>query len=92
MSLDPFEIRPGFQHLPFFDLAEDILDQVLVLYRFSCCRFPPVLPPVNVPIGDAINSVLAVGDNARVSIARDDLKGPQYCCQLCALIGLPCPA
>lgn len=90
VPLDPFEVSAGLQLLPFLNLRQNVFYQILVLHWFACRGLPAVLSPIDIPICDAVDRILAVSDDAGISVARDNLERAQNRRELRALIRLPC--
>jgi phage head maturation protease len=59
----------------------------LVLDGAIAC-LPAVPLPVDVPLGDALDRILAVGADLEVLLQVDDLEGAEDSCELGTLIGL----
>ena len=73
--------------LPLVEFVADLLDDILVLDG-SCGRLPAVLLPVDVPLGDALDRVLAVGADLAVLSEVKDFEGAEDRGQLGPLVGL----
>jgi hypothetical protein len=68
MSLDPLKGRLDANLFPPLDLAQDGLNEVLILDRFTKGRAPIVATPGDIPFGDAVNGVAAVGEDADLAM------------------------
>ena len=71
MPLDPFEICLNMQPVSLLYLHKNVLNDILVLYRFAGRRLPSIFTPIDIPGRDTINRISAVGNNYDVSISRD---------------------
>lgn len=89
MPFDPLEGRLCGQRLSLFDLRQDILHQIFVFYRFPCRRLPPILSPIDIPHRHTVNGVLAVRDDAHVSILGYDFQSSEDGCEFSPLVRLP---
>lgn len=89
MPFDPLEGRLCRQRLSLFDLRQDILHQIFVFYRFSRRRLPPILSPIDIPHRHTVDRVLAVRDDAHVSILGYDFQSSKDGCEFRALVRLP---
>jgi len=90
MPLNPFELRPGAHVPPLLNLRQHNLHQILVLHWLPRCVLPPVAAPVDAPRGDAVDGVLAVGDDLAVAVQGDDVQGARDGGEFGALVGLAC--
>jgi len=88
MPLDPLKLRPGAYIPPLLNLRKHILHQILVLDRLPRGVLPPVTAPVDAPRGDAVDGVLAVGDDLAVAVQGDDVQGARDGGEFGALVGL----
>ncbi len=75
MSLDPLKTSPHAHPLPLLNLPHHILNDILILDRLACRRFPSVPPPVLKPGSYAVDGVFAVGYDDDVAVSRDDFEG-----------------
>lgn len=89
MPLNPFKTCLSLQLIPLVYFQKNVLNDVLVLHRFAGRCLPSISAPVNIPRGDAVNGISAVGDDYDVSIPWDDLERSQDCSELSTLICLP---
>ena len=89
MPLDPLKIRLNLQLLSLLDLHKNVLNNVLVLYRFASRGLPSILAPIDIPCGDTINGISAIGDNYNVSIPGDDFERSRDCSEFSTLVRLP---
>ena len=89
VALDPFELALHAQGAAPLDLGQDALDEVLVLDRLARGRLPPVPAPVDVPAGDAVDGVLAVGHDDDVAVVRHHVERALDRREFGALVGLP---
>ncbi len=89
MPLDPLEIRVNLQLISLLHFCKNVLDNILVLYRFAGRCLPSILAPINIPCGDTINSISAVSDDYDVSISGDDLECSRDRSEFSTLVGLP---
>jgi hypothetical protein len=87
VPLDPDELGAPALGLPLFQLVADQLYKVLVLDGPGT-RLPAVLLPVDVPLGDALDRVLAVGADLDVLGEADAFEGAENACELGTLICL----
>lgn len=88
MTLHPLEPRSATVLLSLFDLFKDLFDQVLILYGSSDTRNPVILDPIDMPDGDAINSILRICINEYLAVQRGDIDGTKDCGKFCSLVGL----
>jgi hypothetical protein len=87
MPLDPDELGAPALGLPLFQLVADQLHEVLVLDGPGT-RLPAVLLPIYVPLGDALDRVLAVGADLDVLGEADAFEGAENARELGTLICL----
>ncbi len=88
MPLNPLELRPGAHVPPLLNLRQHTLHQILILHRLPRCVLPPVAAPIDAPRGDAVDGVLAVGDDLAVAVQGDDVQGARDGGEFGALVGL----
>lgn len=74
MALDPFEQRLYFKTVPFLDLSKHILHKVFVLNKLPGRSLPSIFAPVDIPDGDTVNSISAIGDDRNISIPGYDIQ------------------
>lgn len=89
MPLDPLKRGLYFETVPLFNLDQDGLHEVSVLYRLLVLGHPVIAAPVYKPDSHAIDGVPTVGDDCHIPVARSDIEGPEDSGQLCTLICLP---
>ena len=65
MTLDPDELGPPTLDLPLIEPVTHKLDKILVFDGPAAC-FPAVAFPIDVPLRNALNRVLAVSTNLEV--------------------------
>ena len=70
MPFSPLEIGTDIQLISRLYLRKYALDDIFILYSFSIRILPPIIPPLNVPQGKAINGILAVTYYDNVPISR----------------------
>jgi hypothetical protein len=87
VSLDPDELGAPGLGLPLFQLVADQLHKILVLDGPGT-RPPSVLLPVDVPLGDALDRVLAVGADLNVLGKVDAFEGAENARELGTLVCL----
>lgn len=91
MPLDPLKICLNLQLISLLYLHKNVLNNVLVLYRFAGRGLPSILPPIDIPCSDTINGISAVGDDYNVSISGDDFERSGDCSEFRTLVRLPGP-
>lgn len=87
MTLDPDELGPPALGLPLIEPVAHELNKILVLDGPAAC-FPAVAFPVDVPLRNALDRVLAVSTNLEVLFQVDDLEGAENGGELGTLISL----
>jgi hypothetical protein len=87
VSFDPDELGAPGLGLPLFQFVADQLHKVLVLDGPGT-RLPAVLLPVDVPLGDALDRVLAVGADLNVLGKVDAFEGAENARELGTLVCL----
>ncbi len=88
MRFNPLELRPSAHVPPLLNLRQHTLHQILILHRLPRCVLPPVAAPIDAPRGDAVDGVLAVGDDLAVAVQGDDVQGARDGGEFGALVGL----
>ncbi len=87
VPFDPDKLGAPAVGLPLVKFVADLLDDILVLDG-SRGRLPAVLLPVDVPFGDALNRILAVGADLAILGEVEDFEGAEDGGQLGPLVGL----
>lgn len=79
VSFDPNELSAAALGLSLFQLVSHLLDEILVFYGPGTCH-PTITLPVDVPLGNTLDRVLAVGANFNILGEIDCLKGAEDGC------------
>lgn len=89
VPFDPLEGRLCLQRSSLFDLRQDVLHQIFVFYRFPRRSLPPIPSPVDIPHRHTVDRVLAVRDDAHVSIFGHHIQSAEDGCEFSPLVRLP---
>ena len=76
VSSKPLEVRLGRGRQPFLDPGQDSLDQIAILHRSSIGGHPVVPSPGLKPDGEALDRILAVGEDAHLDVAGSQVQCP----------------
>ena len=89
MALDPLKIGINLQSVSLLNFGENVFNDVFIFYCFASRCLPAVLAPINIPCGDTINGISAIGDDYSVTIPGGNFECSRDRREFGALVGLP---